>query len=100
MTEKNNNVGANRRQYIRTNLRTKIKLQHRTVGELIVHTGDLSDGGVYLLSEGKEMPAMGELVVIQVQGLPVEAPEIEARIVRVDADGVGLEFVKEDDQEE
>lgn len=81
------------RRHIRTNLRTRIKLIHPSCGELIVHTGDLSDGGVYIHADGQQLPEMGERVQVQVQDLPIEAPLIEAKIVRADAEGVGLEFV-------
>ncbi len=81
------------RRHIRTNLRTSIKLIHPTCGELIVHTGDLSDGCVYIHADGEQLPEVGERLQVQVQGLPVEAPLIEAKIVRADAEGIGLEFV-------
>lgn len=93
MTENNNNSGANLRRHVRTNLRTRIKLIHPDCGELIVHTGDLSDGGVYIHGDGQHLPGIGERVQVQVQDLPMEAPLIEAKIVREDADGIGLEFI-------
>lgn len=89
----NNNSGANMRRYVRTNMRTLIKLIHPACGEVIVHTGDLSDGGVYIHADGLQLPEVGERVQVQVQGLPVEAPLIEAKIVRSDENGIGLEFV-------
>ena len=89
----NENSGRNRRQHIRTKLRTKIKLTHPEQEDSIWSTGDISDGGVYLLAEGKTLPNLGDVVKIQVQNLPVEAPVVEARVVRVDSEGIGLEFV-------
>lgn len=89
----NDNSGRNRRQHIRTKLRTKIKLMHPELGDSIWSTGDISDGGVFLIADGKALPAMGDVVKIQVQNLPVEAPVVEARVVRVDSEGIGLEFV-------
>lgn len=93
MTANDNSSGANMRRHVRTNLRTRIKIIHPSFGEVIVHSGDLSDGGVYLISDGQELPPVGEQVQIQVQDLPIEAPIIDAQIVRSDAEGVGLEFV-------
>lgn len=89
----NSDSGRNRRQHVRTKLRTKIKLTHPELGESIWSTGDISDGGVFLISDGKDLPELGDLVKIQVQNLPVEAPVVEARVVRVTAAGIGLEFV-------
>ena len=58
-----------------------------------MHTGDLSDGGVYIQADGQQMPQVGERLQVQVQDLPMEAPLIEAKIVRADAEGIGLEFI-------
>ena len=78
---------------MRTNLRARIKIRHPSVGELIVHTGDISDGGVFIFSEGQALPPPGAAVKVQVQDLPIDAPELDARIVRMDPEGVGLEFI-------
>ena len=84
----------NRRKSVRTNLRAEVTLNHPDVGELNLHTGDISDTGAYILGEGEELPAVGETVIVQVQGVGGgEAPKIAMRIVRIDNSGIGLEFV-------
>ncbi len=94
MTEQDTSPNAqNGRRHVRTKLRTRIKLIHPSVGEIIVHTGDLSDSGVFISAEDIQLPEVGETVHIQVQDLPVEAPVIEAKIVRTNLEGIGLEFV-------
>jgi hypothetical protein len=85
--------GRNRRRHMRTKLRARIKLKHPSIGEVIVHTGDISDGGVFIYSEGAELPPPGSEVKVQVQDLPMDAPELTARIVRMAPEGVGLEFI-------
>jgi len=85
--------GRNRRRHMRTKLRARIKLKHPSIGEVIVHTGDISDGGVFIYSDGADLPPMGSEVKVQVQDLPVDAPELDARIVRMQPEGVGLEFI-------
>ena len=67
------------------------------MGDLKLHTGDISDGGAYIFTEGNSLPKVGELVSVQVQGMGSgEAPVQNMRIVRIDKEGIGLEFVNED----
>lgn len=85
----------NGRQHPRTGLRVRINLTHKCVGDVSVYTDNMSDGGVFILSEGKYLPDMGEIVRIQVQDLPVDAaPQLRARVVRVDQAGIGVEFLE------
>ena len=64
-------------------------------GELLVTTRDISECGVYvLMDQAQNMLSMGEQVQGQVQGLPMEAPILKLEVVRVEALGVGLRFVK------
>ncbi|WP_235015292.1 PilZ domain-containing protein [Oceanicoccus sp. KOV_DT_Chl] len=88
---------SNNRRHVRTKLRADIKVTHPEIGDLSLRTGDISDGGVYILAEGQELPEIGEVVKVQVQGIGGgEAPILEMRIVRIDKDGIGLEFMPND----
>ena len=85
---------ANRRKHIRSALRARVKLWCTESDESTWFTGDISDGGVYLLLENRPSKLkLGARVQIQVQGMPMEAPKLEAKVVRVDTGGLGLEFV-------
>lgn len=87
-----------KRQHVRTKLRAEVKLSHPQVGDLKLHTGDISDGGAYIFAEGNELPKVGEVVNVQVQGMGGgEAPVVKMRIVRLDKEGIGLEFIQADD---
>jgi len=81
----------NQRQHPRTNMKCRIRIAHPAFGEVFAQTRDLSDGGVYVRHP--------ELVVLhpggQVQDLPIPAPELRMVVMRVDAEGVGLQFVHE-----
>ncbi len=89
----------NKRQYVRTKLRAEVRVSHPEVGELALHTGDISDGGAYIFAEGQDVPQVGEVVKVQVQGMAGgEAPVVTMRIVRMDKSGMGLEFIPEDEQ--
>ena len=84
----------NSREHIRTKLRADIKLSHPDVGDLNLHTENISDGGAYILAEGNKLPQVGELVQVQVQGMGSgEAPVLTMKVVRTDGDGMGLEFL-------
>lgn len=87
----------NKREYIRTKLRAEVKLTHHELGALKLHTGDISDGGAYILAEGNDLPKVGEVVKVQVQNMGSgEAPILTMQIVRIDKDGIGLAFVDDD----
>lgn len=86
-------TGINRRKYIRTPLRSLVKLKAPEVGELELHTANISDGGAYIFSDGHSMPDLGSLVDVQVQLPGGEAPTVKMRVVRFDSMGLGLEFV-------
>lgn len=75
-----------------------LKITHRDFGEKLVKTRNISDGGLYILIEPTEMPAIGEFVSGQVQDMPEDPPTMQLEIVRMEGDGVGLRFVSEDSQ--
>ncbi len=66
---------------------------HPSVGEVLVYSDDLSGGGVFVLADGMQLPGIGEMVQIQVQDLPVEAPLLKAQVMRAENEGIGLMFV-------
>lgn len=87
----------NKREHIRTKLRAEVKLSHPDVGDLDLHTGDISDGGAFIVGEGGALPSVGEVVLVQVQGVGGgDAPKVKMRVVRTDTDGIGLEFVTDE----
>jgi len=82
-----------KRKHERYPFTTDIKISHPTIGEKIVKSKDVSDSGVFILVEPTEMPPIGEVVEGQVQGGEGDMPVLKMRIVRVGADGLGLQFV-------
>lgn len=87
------------RQHERIKMRARLKMVHPAVGDLLVYTSDLSDGGLFIEYAGNPLPEVGELVRIQLQDVPVEAPVLTAKIVRKTEDGVGVMFVGEDQKD-
>ena len=86
---------SSNRKNVRTPLKVRLRIDHPVHGELLVTTRDISECGVYvLMDQAQNMLSMGEQVQGQVQGLPMEAPILKLEVVRVEALGVGLRFVK------
>jgi hypothetical protein len=83
-----------KRRHIRTAFRAHVKLMHPGIGEYDVEMRDMSDGGVFLLTENRDRFPIGEL--LQIQALDIEdAPVLTARVVRHEPTGIGLMFVEE-----
>ena len=82
-----------RREHIRTALNAKVRVTHDGLGEGLLSTRDISDGGIFVVVEDSGFqPEVGDAVVVQVQGLPVPAPELTMMVVRKSNDGFGLQF--------
>ena len=85
-----------KRRHVRTSFACRIKIVHDSVGELLVKTRDISDGGVFVVLEPEQIPPIGTLLTGQVQGLMEDAPILQLQVVRVEPAGVGLRFMQED----
>ncbi len=88
--------GPDQRRHIRTPFSCRIKIIHESVGELLVKTRDISDGGVFVVLEPDQIPPVGTVVQGQVQGLMDDAPVLSMQVVRVEPGGVGLRFLDQD----
>ena len=90
--------GREKRKSVRTKLRARVRLAHPDLGQIDLHTGDISDTGAYILAEGQPVPQIGEVVEVQVQGMgDGEAPVVSMRVVRIDKEGIGLVFLADDE---
>jgi hypothetical protein len=85
-----------KRRHVRTPFVCRIKIIHDSVGELVVKTRDISDGGVFVVLDPEQIPPIGTRLTGQVQGLMDDAPILQLEVVRVEPAGVGLRFVQED----
>lgn len=85
---------AEQRKHPRIPMKCKVKVTHPDVGEVIVNTRDISDGGIFLITDPVEMPPVGSIVDGQVQDMPGgEGPLLKLEIVRVEPGGIGLRFI-------
>ncbi len=89
--------GDNRRKDTRSRVSAKVRLMHPSLEGVLLNTYDISDGGVFLYTEDLVPPELGEIVQIQMTGLPMEAPIVTMKIVRRITKGIGLAFVLDDD---
>jgi hypothetical protein len=86
-------MSREKRRHLRTLLQCKIKINHDLVGEKVVKTRDISDGGVFVVLNPDDIPPIGSIVTGQVQGLMDDAPILEMEVVRVEPEGIGLRFI-------
>lgn len=84
------------RRHLRTPLSCRIKIVHETIGELMVKTRDISDGGVFVIIDPENIPTVGTVVTGQVQGLMDDAPVLAMEVVRIESEGIGLRFIDQD----
>ncbi len=83
-----------KREHLRHPLTVEVKISHPDIGELIVKTKNISDGGLFILVEPAEMPPIGEIVQGQVLGEVDDLPIVTMKIVRTEEDGMGLQFIE------
>jgi len=85
----------NKRRHSRVPLNVEVKISHPDIGELIVKTRNLSDGGLFIVADPTAMPPIGEIVHGQVQAESGDFPVVPMKIVRTEDDGLGLQFVED-----
>ena len=88
-------MSHNRRAHIRTALNAKVSVTHPELGRHVYNTRDISDGGIFIVTDTDALPSLGDRVEVQVQGLPVPAPVLQMKVVRMTVDGFGLQFLDE-----
>ena len=87
---------SEKRKHVRTTVSAAVQLMHPSFGSLSMKTRDMSNGGVFLFTGARIELPVGTEVSIQAQEMMVEAPIVKAKILRVEADGVALEFIRDD----
>lgn len=84
----------NKRARVRTPLVTRIRISGAGITTTIAKTRDISDSGVFVLIDAENLPAVGSVVQGQVLDLPMgEGPLVTMEVVRVEAGGIGLQFI-------
>jgi len=65
---------------------------HPSFGSVLVKTRDMSDGGVFLYTAGQVALPAGATVSIQAQDMMEDAPIVKAKIIRIEPQGIALQF--------
>lgn len=86
---------SEQRQHPRTALALEVKISHDTMESVVLVTRDISESGIFIVTDDAEMPPVGSVVQGQVQGEMDDPPIVQMEVVRVEPDGVGLRFVLE-----
>jgi len=84
------------RLHPRIPMKCLIKIEHPSVGALVVETRDISDGGVFIITPDLGIPPVGSIVSGQVQGMGEAAPILKMEVVREEPMGFGLRFINQD----
>ena len=82
-----------------TRIGIKLDVELRSEGkETSLQTRDLSNGGVYLEKGETQLPLEGSIVELRIKQSfgEGEAPVVTARVVRVDEDGIALQFISDE----
>ncbi|GAB4344982.1 MAG: PilZ domain-containing protein [Gammaproteobacteria bacterium] len=87
-----------KRRFVRTPISVQVKIWHESVGETVLTTRDVSDGGVFLVTAGHPVPPVGTIIQGQVQGPVEDLPVVAMEVVRVVPDGIGLRFLRDTDE--
>lgn len=89
-------MSSHMRQSIRTSMKCRIKICHPLFGETVATTQDLSDEGVFIKHPEMTRLNVGDFVTGQVQDLPIDAPVLKMKIMRITSAGAGLRFCQDD----
>lgn len=85
------------RRHLRIGLAIDIELTLPDQGVVQVRTKNISDGGLFLVVESIQLPAVGTEVKVRLKnqlGDGEEPPINRALVVRHESDGIGLEFIE------
>lgn len=84
------------RKFTRKNITLSVRLTYPAGETQVVHTRDISDGGLFLILDKLKRPIIGELVTVELMDAPENSeslPSSEAVVVRQEASGIGLSFI-------
>ena len=91
-------TSENKRRYPRTEIKVNVDLSFSDQESHIVKTRDISEGGMFLVTDHPERYPLGELVHVHyLDPLNDEADTFkDAVVVRTADDGIGISFVEMD----
>ncbi|MCW9013347.1 MAG: PilZ domain-containing protein [Gammaproteobacteria bacterium] len=88
-----------KRKFPRKEVILEVELGYQTGDIQVVHTRDISDGGLFVILEDVNKPVIGEVVNVKLVGESAGLevfPSAEAIVVRHEQSGIGLAFIEMD----
>lgn len=84
-----------KRRHPRTPASLPVRLSHPSFGIADLTTRDVSEGGLFVLTKpGQRAPKTGDVLSVEVHGLPGGQPlDLEAEVVWVGEEGFGLKIL-------
>ena len=88
-------MGNNQRNFARIPVPMDIEVRVEGAEMMVLETIDISNGGAFIKAEPHQCPAVGTELQLKVKGqLGGEAPPtVQARVVRINNEGMGVEFL-------
>jgi len=87
---------SEQRKHPRTALTLEVKISHHAMRSVVLLTRDISESGIFVVTDSSALPPIGSVVEGQVQGEMEDPPQVQMEVVRVEPDGVGLRFLTDD----
>ncbi|NOX93187.1 MAG: PilZ domain-containing protein, partial [Gammaproteobacteria bacterium] len=81
---------SEQRKHPRTALVLEVKISHHSIESVVLLTRDISESGVFVVTDNMALPPVGSVVEGQVQGEMEDPPRVKMEVVRIEPDGVGL----------
>lgn len=79
-------------------LPASFKVEVHWQGETLIYaTRNISDTGIFLITDSSERPPLGSVVDVRLQGnlgCGEEPPTLPMQVVRMETSGIGLRFVE------
>jgi len=73
-----------------------VKISHESMESVVLVTRDISESGIFIVTDDTELPPVGSVLEGQVQGEMDDPPVVKMEVVRVEPSGVGLLFLTDD----
>jgi hypothetical protein len=88
-------MGSNKRNFARLPVPMDIEVRMDGAEMMVLVTVDISNGGALIKAEPQQCPPVGSLLSLKVKGQlgGEEPPTVQARVVRITAEGIGVEFL-------
>ena len=88
-------MGSEQRNFARIPVPMDVEVRMGGDEMIVLETVDISNGGAFIKAEADQCPAVGTTLSLKVKGQlgGEEPPTVQARVVRITNEGMGVEFL-------